>query len=62
MSPVPILRSSLPRLIESLSLTGFHNWGFVIYRETYGDDAIWERYMDYFKSQVHLMLKHLEED
>jgi hypothetical protein len=29
--------------------TGFHVWGFVIYRCVYGDDKAWQRYMKYFK-------------
>lgn len=29
--------------------TGFHRWGFVIYRTTYGDDAAWERYLEVLK-------------
>lgn len=29
--------------------TGFHRWGFVIYRTTYNDDAAWERYLEVLK-------------
>lgn len=29
--------------------SGFHRWGFVIYRTTYGDDEAWERYLDVLK-------------
>ncbi|KAK8123040.1 hypothetical protein PG984_011710 [Apiospora sp. TS-2023a] len=28
-------------------------WGFVIYRCAYGDDALWDRYMKYFKEGIH---------
>lgn len=29
--------------------TGFHRWGFVIYRTTYDDDEAWERYLEVLK-------------
>ncbi|KDN65634.1 hypothetical protein CSUB01_05410 [Colletotrichum sublineola] len=34
--------------------SGFHRWGFVIYRTTYDDDTAWERYLEetrYFLSR-----------
>lgn len=33
----------------AMKRTGFHRWGFVIYRTTYGDDAAWERYLEVLK-------------
>ncbi|KAK7999645.1 hypothetical protein PG990_012245 [Apiospora arundinis] len=35
---------------------GFEEWGFVIYRCTYGDDEAWNRYMKYFKAAIHDIL------
>lgn len=29
--------------------SGFHRWGFVIYRVTYDDDAMWECYFEVLK-------------
>ncbi|KAK6825585.1 hypothetical protein PG987_013079 [Apiospora arundinis] len=33
--------------------TGYAEWGFIIYRCAYGDDALWDRYMKYFKEGIH---------
>ncbi|KAI0481578.1 hypothetical protein F4859DRAFT_475232 [Xylaria cf. heliscus] len=33
--------------------TGFETLGFLIYRCTYGDDAVWDLYMKIFKEAVH---------
>lgn len=33
----------------SMKKTGFHRWGFPIYRTTYDDDAAWERYLEVLK-------------
>lgn len=33
----------------NMKKTGFHRWGFVIYRTTYDDDAAWERYLEALK-------------
>lgn len=39
--------------------TGFHRWGFVIYRTTYEDDAAWERYLEVLKLTARLSLEEL---
>ncbi|KAK8862827.1 hypothetical protein PGQ11_009062 [Apiospora arundinis] len=38
---------------QEMHETGYAEWGFVIYRCAYGDDALWDRYMKYFKEQIH---------
>ncbi|KAL2210215.1 hypothetical protein CC79DRAFT_486036 [Sarocladium strictum] len=38
--------------------TGFHKWGFVVYRAVYGDDELWERYIAALKIAVHQYLVH----
>lgn len=47
-----------PRTTISMIKTGFHEWGFVIYRCVYGDDAAWQQYMKYFEEDVIDGLKH----
>ncbi|KAF5720606.1 hypothetical protein FMUND_4094 [Fusarium mundagurra] len=32
--------------------TGFHQWGFVIYRAAYGDDDLWDRYLAALKENI----------
>jgi hypothetical protein len=32
--------------------TGYHSWGFVVYRGAYGDDAAWQRYLEHLKHEV----------
>ncbi|KAK5993962.1 hypothetical protein PT974_07400 [Cladobotryum mycophilum] len=39
-------------MIRTMQETGFRTWGFVIYRGTYSDDALWQRYMDEMKEQI----------
>ncbi|KAI1129346.1 hypothetical protein F5Y10DRAFT_238400 [Nemania abortiva] len=42
--------------------TGFEVWGFLIYRCTYGDDDVWDRYMTHLKEAVHKDLDILGRD
>ncbi|KAJ0269100.1 hypothetical protein Brms1b_011242 [Colletotrichum noveboracense] len=39
----------LGRTAYGMKRSGFHRWGFVIYRTTYDDDAAWERYVEVLK-------------
>ncbi|KAK4148349.1 hypothetical protein C8A00DRAFT_39124 [Chaetomidium leptoderma] len=41
---------------RSLRDTGFHEWGFVIYRGVYGDDEAWNSFVQCFRDNVHLDL------
>ncbi|KAK4249168.1 hypothetical protein C7999DRAFT_30381 [Corynascus novoguineensis] len=43
-------------LCRSLRDTGFHEWGFVIYRGVYGDDDAWNAFVQCFRDNVHLDL------
>lgn len=45
LNPVTARFQSLGQMIFGMQATGHHKWGFVIYRTTYGDQALWERYM-----------------
>ncbi|KAF5685100.1 hypothetical protein FDENT_6391 [Fusarium denticulatum] len=38
--------------IRTMRETGFHQWGFVIYRVAYGDDDLWDRYLAAFKENI----------
>lgn len=42
--------------------SGFHRWGFVIYRTTYDDDAAWERYLEVIKVTARESLDELGGD
>lgn len=42
--------------------SGFHRWGFVIYRTTYDDDAAWERYLEVIKLTARQSLDRLGGD
>lgn len=46
----------LGRLCRSLRDTGFHEWGFVIYRGVYGDDDAWNSFLQCLWDNVHLDL------
>ncbi|KAK6207387.1 hypothetical protein LQW54_007216 [Pestalotiopsis sp. IQ-011] len=35
--------------IMNMQSTGFHTWGFVVYRSTCDDDAAWERFLEHMK-------------
>ncbi|KAG8166432.1 hypothetical protein KVR01_002121 [Diaporthe batatas] len=37
--------------------SGFHRWGFAIYRTTYDDDAAWDRYLEILKVSALRSLK-----
>ncbi|SPO03557.1 uncharacterized protein DNG_06240 [Cephalotrichum gorgonifer] len=47
----------LGRLCRSLRDTGFHEWGFVIYRGVYGDDDAWNLFVQCLRDNVHLDLE-----
>ncbi|EWG35985.1 hypothetical protein FVEG_00161 [Fusarium verticillioides 7600] len=38
--------------IRTMRKTGIHQWGFVIYRATYGDDDLWDRYLAALKENI----------
>ncbi|KAF5542976.1 hypothetical protein FMEXI_7211 [Fusarium mexicanum] len=38
--------------IITMRETGFHQWGFVIYRAAYGDDDLWNRYLAALKENI----------
>ncbi|KAJ0360196.1 hypothetical protein COL26b_014151 [Colletotrichum chrysophilum] len=46
----------LGRAAYGMKRSGFHRWGFVIYRTTYDDDAAWERYVGVLKSTARSVL------
>ncbi|KAM3443537.1 hypothetical protein MY4824_000423 [Beauveria thailandica] len=44
----------LGHVLHTMQQTGFHAWGFVIYRGcSYADDAAWQRFVAYMKQEVH---------
>ncbi|TQN71152.1 hypothetical protein CSHISOI_04341, partial [Colletotrichum shisoi] len=47
------LHDELRLLFRSMLSTGYHRWGFVVYRCAYGDDDLWNRYMEQLKKNVH---------
>ncbi|RYP85138.1 hypothetical protein DL769_001042 [Monosporascus sp. CRB-8-3] len=56
LSDVPddwIYNGPMGDTIRYMRETGFHEWGFVIYRCVYGDDDIWNRYIAALKEDVH---------
>lgn len=48
----PIKREPLGSFIETMQGTGFHTWGFVIYRCTYSDNALFTKYIEEMKRQI----------
>lgn len=47
----------LGHVLHTMQQTGFHAWGFVIYRGcAYGDDAAWQRFLSHMKAEVHSAL------
>ncbi|KAK1985566.1 hypothetical protein LZ30DRAFT_686053 [Colletotrichum cereale] len=46
-------RDAYQRTCLSMLSTGIHKWGFVIYRCTYDDDELWNRYLAQLKSFCH---------
>ncbi|CAJ2502251.1 Uu.00g096450.m01.CDS01 [Anthostomella pinea] len=48
------MRSTIRYMLE----TGYEQWGFLIYRCTYGDDDAWDSYMAYLREEVHSDLDH----
>ncbi|KAH7305906.1 hypothetical protein B0I35DRAFT_443489 [Stachybotrys elegans] len=49
---VNIRDNQLNHIIRGMQQTGFHKWGFVIYRCTYSDDAAWLRYVHYMRNTI----------
>ncbi|KAE9573282.1 hypothetical protein CGMCC3_g10646 [Colletotrichum fructicola] len=49
-------RDAYQRTCLSMLSTGIHKWGFVIYRCTYDDDELWNRYLAQLKSFCHNQL------
>lgn len=49
LQPHNFAQESLGPLVYRMQQTGFHKWGFLIYRCAYGDDALWERYLAHLK-------------
>ncbi|WQF84627.1 hypothetical protein CDEST_09641 [Colletotrichum destructivum] len=47
------LHDDLRFLFRSMIFTGYHRWGFVVYRCAYGDDDLWNRYIEQLKKNVH---------
>jgi hypothetical protein len=62
LSSVPTLQlhnlatEPLGRITFNLQRTGFHKWGFVVYRCAYGNDNLWQRYVDKMKEKAILAL------
>ncbi|KAK6213695.1 hypothetical protein QIS74_09697 [Colletotrichum tabaci] len=52
------LHDNLKGLFRSMIRTGYHRWGFVVYRCAYGDDDLWDRYITQLKKNVHDELVH----
>ncbi|WQF79052.1 hypothetical protein CDEST_04066 [Colletotrichum destructivum] len=46
-------RDIYQRTCLSMISTGIHKWGFVVYRCTYGDDELWNRYLTRLKRFCH---------
>lgn len=40
-------------MIQKMQETGFHSWGFVIYRGYYEDEEIWKRYLKAMERAIH---------
>ena len=47
-----IKEHQLGLLIEGMQKTGYHRWGFVVYRCTYNDDQAWLRYLKYMIDRI----------
>lgn len=45
-------KEPLATIIQTMQDTGFHTWGFVIYKGVYTDDDVWKRYMNFMKEQI----------
>lgn len=55
-------RESLGHMIQVMQITGFHRWGFLVYRCTYSDDDAWQRYMQHFHECVRAGLEYYGRD
>lgn len=53
-SPPAAPQGRLGHVLHTMQQTGFHSWGFVIYRGcSYGDEATWQRFIAHMKREVH---------
>ncbi|KFA60020.1 hypothetical protein S40285_08764 [Stachybotrys chlorohalonatus IBT 40285] len=52
ITPLNIRDNDLNHIIQGMQQTGFHKWGFVIYRCTYSDDDAWRRYVQYIRDET----------
>ncbi|ATY63547.1 hypothetical protein A9K55_008007 [Cordyceps militaris] len=56
-SPSAAPAGRLGHVLHTMQQTGFHAWGFVIYRGcAYGDEPAWQRFMAHMKREVHSAL------
>lgn len=51
-------KQKLGKMIQQMQQSGFHSWGFVVFRGYYKDDAVWQRYLKVMKDEVHSWLLH----
>jgi len=47
-----INQTNMGNTIKFMRQTGFHQWGFVIYRAAYANDNLWDRYLAALKDNV----------
>lgn len=57
-----VFQHSISRLRDNLRLTAQKKWGFVIYRCTYGDDAMWHRFLQICNERIVLIFNKHGED
>ncbi|GJC88496.1 hypothetical protein ColLi_11334 [Colletotrichum liriopes] len=51
--PASYRRDAYRRTCLNMISTGVHKWGFVIYRCTYDNDELWNRYLTQLKGFYH---------
>lgn len=51
-------RAKLGKMIQQMQQSGFHSWGFVIFRGYYRDDDKWRRYLQAMKDESSAWLLH----
>jgi len=47
-------------LLKNMYLSGYHTWGFVVYRCTYSNDLLWAAFVDTLQSVTESMLERSE--
>lgn len=52
ITPFTVHNHHYGRIIQGMQQTGYHKWGFTVYRCTYSDDKAWDRYMEFIKDQT----------